>query len=103
MHRETVSTANLNTRVPSMAMRGVFPEPGPAAYSSSLSPSQPSTAPTDGHSGRYSTTAAPAPSPKRMQVLLSDQSTIRLIASPPTTSANRRGDAASRHSAVCSA
>lgn len=54
-------------------------------------------------SGFISTTAAPAPSPKRMHVLRSVQSTIRLIASAPTTSASGRGDAASRQCAVCSA
>ena len=103
MHAEMVSTAKRKTFCPSMAISAGCPEPGPAARSSSAFPLQPVMALMEGHSWRDSTTTAPAPSPKRIQLPRSSQLTMRLSASPPMTSASFLSDAASRHSAVCSA
>ncbi len=56
----------------------------------------------EGHSGRDSTTTAPAPSPKRMQVPRSSQLMNRLRFSAPITRPYLR-EALSRHSTVCRA
>ena len=54
----------------------------------------------EGQPFRHSTTAAPAPSPKRMQVPRSSQLVTRLRVSAPTTRPYFRGEAFSRHSMV---
>ena len=101
--RGRASTAKRNTACPSIRMTLASPVPTPGTHRVSGRARQPMTAQRSGKSSPHSTTAAPAPSPKRTQVDRSSRSVTRVSTSAPSTRPYRRPFTGSSRDAVWTA